>query len=93
MAASERRLLHLTVNEADIPSQPKEIFLVASLFRLHDDKEIDKEKGTSPSVKPSGGKARMNWGYDFGKTFNLNNESGNSQTSKSSKYVLKNGYV
>jgi hypothetical protein len=78
MKASDdsRRLLRVIVNEVDLPTQPKEIFLVASLFRVHDDKEIDKEKGTSPTTKPTGGKARINWSFDFGKTFNLNNESG-----------------
>jgi len=72
-----RRLLHLTVIEAEIPSQPKEVLVTGSLFRVHDDKEIDKEKGTSPSIKFASGKTKFNWDFDFGKTYNLNNESGN----------------
>jgi uncharacterized membrane protein len=71
-----RRLLNLTVYEADIPSKPKEVLVSASLFRVQDDKEIDKEKGTSPSIKYASGKTTFNWSNLYGKTFNLNNESG-----------------
>jgi hypothetical protein len=83
-ASSSRRLLQVTVLEADLSSLAlslgKDVFATGSLFRVHDDKEIDKEKGTSPtySIAKSGAGSpiQMNWEYSFGQTFNLNHETG-----------------
>jgi len=74
-----RRLLHVRVIEAVLPGPPREVFISGSLFRVHDDKEIDKEKETSPAFNTKGGaesKLPIGWECEFGKAFNLNHETG-----------------
>lgn len=76
---ANRRLLHVRVIEANLPGPPREVFITGSLFRVHDDKEIDKEKETSPAYKTKGGadsKMPIGWECEFGKAFNLNHETG-----------------
>jgi hypothetical protein len=76
---ANRRLLRVRVIEADLPGPPREVFMTGSLFRVHDDKEIDKEKESSPSYNTKGGadsKVPIGWECEFGKAFNLNHETG-----------------
>ena len=49
----DRRILQLRVQgvELDAPKEGSNLVVVATLYRLHDDKAIDKESFTSKSVK------------------------------------------
>ena len=74
-----RRLLKVRVIEIESAGPPREIFITGSLFRVHDDKEIDKEKETSPAINTKGGpdgKVAIGWECEFGRAFNLNHETG-----------------
>ena len=57
MDDSLRRILKLNVDSAELPllKDPSNLVVIASLYRLHDDKMIDKESFTSKAVKSSPG--------------------------------------
>ena len=70
----------MKVFECELPGPPRDVSVAGSLFRVHDDKEIDKEKAKSPAYNTKSavdGKTQMNWDFELGKTFNLNHETGN----------------
>ncbi len=74
---SNRRVLEVTVTKVEFPTVSKDpILIVGSLFALVNDKEIDKERSTSPEIVTEDGKAKLNWMCKFGNSYNLNIETG-----------------